>query len=82
MQSCFLKNGNFIFFFQHYKKDADGLCVALGSAVHKLDRTQKYDRQTLVQNGFKIDGADLVFEEVLGHGEFGGMSIFYKNGLN
>lgn len=61
-----------VFHFQHYLKDADGLCTRLRVSVPKRGGLEfSVDSKAFEKAGWAIPLSDLKLSEVLGKGEFG-----------
>ena len=59
--------------FQHYEKDADGLCTQLKQPLEKKGNFEfAVDKQAFVDQGWVIKFKDLKLGEAIGKGEFAG----------
>ena len=64
-----------VFVFQHYERDANGLCTQLRKPVAKQGNFEFcVNKEEFVRQGWVIKKKELRLQEVIGGGDFGGKS--------
>jgi len=67
-------NFGYLFLWQHYLKDADGLCCKLETPMPKQSGAFEgvVNWRAFEESGWALQRKDLKLDEVIGQGEFGG----------
>jgi c-src tyrosine kinase len=67
-----------LLFFQHYTKDADGLCTKLITPLPKQGGNFfSVSPEEFAKGGWTLSLEDLKIGELIGKGEFGGQTLLY-----